>query len=36
MKTLASEVRLRPLGQSELSVSPLGLGCWQFSRGAAS
>ncbi|WP_340023149.1 aldo/keto reductase [Paenibacillus sp. FSL K6-1096] len=34
MKTLASEVRLRPLGQSELSVSPLGLGCWQFSRGS--
>ncbi|OKP96844.1 aldo/keto reductase [Paenibacillus sp. P46E] len=24
---------LRPLGQSELLVSPLGLGCWQFSRG---
>lgn len=34
MKTLASEIRLRPLGQSELSVSPLGLGCWQFSRGS--
>ncbi|WP_150268448.1 aldo/keto reductase [Paenibacillus tepidiphilus] len=26
------EVRLRPLGQSDLRVSPLGLGCWQFSR----
>jgi aryl-alcohol dehydrogenase-like predicted oxidoreductase len=26
-------VELRPLGQSSLSVSPLGLGCWQFSRG---
>jgi aryl-alcohol dehydrogenase-like predicted oxidoreductase len=26
-------VKLRPLGQSSLSVSPLGLGCWQFSRG---
>jgi len=25
--------QLRPLGQSSLSVSPLGLGCWQFSRG---
>ncbi|WP_379153101.1 aldo/keto reductase [Paenibacillus sp. sgz5001063] len=24
---------LRPLGQSTLMVSPLGLGCWQFSRG---
>ncbi|MGN7763706.1 aldo/keto reductase [Paenibacillus sp. 22594] len=24
---------LRPLGQSALLVSPLGLGCWQFSRG---
>lgn len=23
----------RPLGQSTLLVSPLGLGCWQFSRG---
>lgn len=25
-------VSSRPLGQSALSVSPLGLGCWQFSR----
>jgi aryl-alcohol dehydrogenase-like predicted oxidoreductase len=24
---------LRQLGKSELRVSPLGLGCWQFSRG---
>ncbi|MBM7648819.1 aryl-alcohol dehydrogenase-like predicted oxidoreductase [Bacillus ectoiniformans] len=24
---------LRPLGQSELKLSPLGLGCWQFSKG---
>lgn len=24
---------LRPLGQSSLQISPLGLGCWQFSRG---
>ncbi|QUL57489.1 aldo/keto reductase [Paenibacillus tritici] len=34
METPVSEVRLRFLGQSELSVSPLGLGCWQFSRGS--
>lgn len=33
METLTSKVQLRPLGRSELSVSPLGLGCWQFSRG---
>lgn len=25
---------LRSLGQSSLAVSPLGLGCWQFSRGS--
>ncbi|SET34879.1 aldo/keto reductase [Paenibacillus sp. NFR01] len=25
---------LRRLGQSELMLSPLGLGCWQFSRGS--
>jgi len=25
--------KLRPLGQSELLVSPMGLGCWQFSAG---
>jgi aryl-alcohol dehydrogenase-like predicted oxidoreductase len=24
---------LRPLGQSQLLVSPIGLGCWQFSAG---
>lgn len=30
----ALKVALRPLGQSSLSVSPLGLGCWQFSRGS--
>lgn len=34
METLASKVNVRPLGQSDLSVSPLGLGCWQFSRGS--
>lgn len=27
-------IPLRSLGQSSLSVSPLGLGCWQFSRGS--
>ncbi|WP_151734706.1 aldo/keto reductase [Paenibacillus tengchongensis] len=32
MTTLHTAVALRPLGQSELMVSPLGLGCWQFSR----
>ena len=26
------KVTLRPLGASELNVSPLGLGCWQFSK----
>jgi len=25
--------KLRKLGDSDLSVSPVGLGCWQFSRG---
>ena len=25
--------KLRPLGQSQLLVSPMGLGCWQFSAG---
>lgn len=34
METTASKVNLRPLGQSDLSVSALGLGCWQFSRGS--
>lgn len=34
METLATQVNLRQLGQSTLSVSPLGLGCWQFSRGS--
>ena len=34
METVATQVKLRPLGQSSLSVSPLGLGCWQFSRGS--
>ncbi|WP_379141723.1 aldo/keto reductase [Paenibacillus sp. sgz500992] len=32
--TETTAVTLRPLGQSLLSVSPLGLGCWQFSRGS--
>ncbi|MBY0011108.1 aldo/keto reductase [Paenibacillus typhae] len=34
MSTETPLIPLRPLGQSELSVSPLGLGCWQFSRGS--
>ncbi|WNS45684.1 aldo/keto reductase [Paenibacillus sp. MMS20-IR301] len=34
METLLTKVQLRPLGRSDLSVSPLGLGCWQFSRGS--
>lgn len=31
---MTNQVKLRPLGGSELLVSPLGLGCWQFSKGA--
>ncbi|MNB82992.1 L-glyceraldehyde 3-phosphate reductase [compost metagenome] len=34
MNTGTTAAGRRPLGQSELSVSPLGLGCWQFSRGS--
>ncbi|MFC3748832.1 aldo/keto reductase [Paenibacillus sp. GCM10012306] len=34
MEQNVTAVKLRPLGQSSLSVSPLGLGCWQFSRGS--
>lgn len=34
MEPSTSAVSLRPLGRSDLSVSPLGLGCWQFSRGS--
>lgn len=34
METVETKVSLRALGQSDLSVSPLGLGCWQFSRGS--
>jgi len=30
---LADKIELRTLGKSELRVSPIGLGCWQFSRG---
>lgn len=29
---IGETVKLRPLGASELRVSPLGLGCWQFSK----
>ncbi|WP_310832934.1 aldo/keto reductase [Paenibacillus pedocola] len=34
MSTVTSPIELRKLGQSDLEVSPLGLGCWQFSRGS--
>ncbi|KGE16775.1 aldo/keto reductase [Paenibacillus wynnii] len=34
MEPNTTEISMRPLGQSSLSVSPLGLGCWQFSRGS--
>ncbi|CAH1190948.1 Aldo-keto reductase IolS [Paenibacillus auburnensis] len=34
MSTVTSSIELRKLGQSDLEVSPLGLGCWQFSRGS--
>ena len=34
METSTTVVSRRLLGQSDLSVSPLGLGCWQFSRGS--
>ncbi|AIQ46848.1 aldo/keto reductase [Paenibacillus sp. FSL R7-0273] len=34
MSTVTTAAGLRPLGQSELYVSPLGLGCWQFSQGS--
>jgi len=30
---MKSALPLRRLGQSDLMVSPIGLGCWQFSRG---
>ena len=26
-------VKLRPLGQTNIQISPIGLGCWQFSEG---
>jgi aryl-alcohol dehydrogenase-like predicted oxidoreductase len=29
-------MKLRPLGSSNLQVSPIGLGCWQFSKGNGS
>jgi aryl-alcohol dehydrogenase-like predicted oxidoreductase len=31
---MTSTVSLRKLGSSDLLVSPLGLGCWQFSQGS--
>ena len=27
-------IERRALGKSSVSVTPVGLGCWQFSRGA--
>lgn len=30
---MGGNIRTRRLGRSDLMVSPLGLGCWQFSRG---
>jgi len=30
---MSKQVGNRPLGQSGISVSPIGLGCWQFSGG---
>jgi len=31
--TVGADTRLRRLGESDLRVSPIGLGCWQFSGG---
>jgi aryl-alcohol dehydrogenase-like predicted oxidoreductase len=31
-----SGLNLRPLGQTNLSISPIGLGCWQFAGGGVS
>jgi aryl-alcohol dehydrogenase-like predicted oxidoreductase len=27
------QTSLRTLGKSDLNISPIGLGCWQFSQG---
>ncbi|MCQ6562456.1 aldo/keto reductase [Paenibacillus mendelii] len=31
---MTTHVQLRQLGNSDLKLSPLGLGCWQFSKGS--
>lgn len=33
MKSMQNNIKKRPLGQTELLLSPLGLGTWQFSKG---
>ena len=32
IQTMENTNTLRPLGRSDLKVSPIGLGCWQFSK----
>jgi aryl-alcohol dehydrogenase-like predicted oxidoreductase len=31
--SINNNIRLRQLGQTDISISPIGLGCWQFSDG---
>jgi aryl-alcohol dehydrogenase-like predicted oxidoreductase len=30
---MENQIKLRPLGKSDLKITPIGLGCWQFSQG---